>query len=146
MIRAFVDSSVLFSACLSTRGASHEIIRESLRGNVDLVISRLVLQEAKRNLAQKAPQAVLLFSQFLTAVSFEVVGPSKHEVLQAAAYTELKDAPIVAAAKKAQVDFLVSLDRRHLVGIQTLQQSSGLTIVLPETLLSRLRASQKAAA
>jgi len=145
MIRAFVDSSVLFSACLSTRGASHEIIRESERGNVDLVISRLVLQEAKRNLAQKAPQAVPLFSQFLTAVSFELVRPTKQEVLQAAAYTKLKDAPIVAAAKKAQVDFLVSLDRRHLVGIQILQKSSGLTIVLPETLLSRLRASQKAA-
>src|SRR6266487_2972413 len=104
MIRAFVDSSVLFSACLSTQGASHEIIRESLRGHVALVISRLVLKEAKRNLAQKAPQAVLLFTQLLTAISFQIVRPTKQEVLQAAAYTELKDAPIVAAAKKAQVD------------------------------------------
>src|SRR5947207_1823089 len=108
----FVDSSVLFSACLSTRGASQEIIRESLSSHVELVISRLVLKEAKRNLARKAPQAVPLFMQFLTAVAFEVVRPTKQEVLQAAAYTELKDAPIFAAAKKAQVDFLVSLDRR----------------------------------
>jgi hypothetical protein len=99
-----------------------------------------------QNLSQKAAQALPLFTQFLRAVSFEIVRPTKPEVLLAAAYTELKDAPIVAAAKKAHVDFLVSLDRRHLVGIESVQRHSGLTIVLPETLLSRLRAPQKAAA
>jgi len=96
----------------------------------------------------ESPPALPLLTQFLTAVSFEIVRPTKREVLLAAAYTELKDAPIVAAAKQAHVDYLVSLDRRHLVGLEIVRANSGLTIVLPEEFLSRLRSrtSHKAAA
>ncbi len=60
---------------------------------------------------------------------------TKDEVLQVAAYTVLKDAPIVAAAKRAEVDYLVSLDRRHLVGVEAVSEGSGLKIVLPDELL-----------
>jgi predicted nucleic acid-binding protein len=77
---------------------------------------------------------------------YDVVRPTKREVLLAATYTEVKDAPIVAAAKKAQVDYLVSLDRRHLVGREVVQNQSELMIVLPETLVSYLRSTRKAAA
>ncbi len=146
MIRAFIDTSVLFSACLSTRGASHEIIKESLRGSVELVISQLVLKEAQRNFAQKARQAVPLFTQFLSAVPFTIVRPTKQDVLEAATYTEFKDAPIVAAAKKAEVDYLVSLDRRHLVGIDAVQRQAGIPIILPEAFLQHLRVARKSAA
>jgi predicted nucleic acid-binding protein len=59
--------------------------------------------------------------------------------LQAAEYCALKDAPIVAAAKRAQVDYLVSLDRRHLVGVKEVAQRSGLKIVLPSELLEKIR-------
>ncbi len=63
--------------------------------------------------------------------------------MAAATYTFLKDAPIVAAAKKATVDYLVSLDRKHLVGVQEVAQGSGLTIVLPEALLDAIRRQQR---
>lgn len=42
-------------------------------------------------------------------------------------YTALKDGPIVAAAKRAQVDYLVSLNRRHLVGVAEVAQRSGVS-------------------
>jgi len=74
LIRAFIDASVLFSACYSSTGAS--------------------------------------------------------------IYTALKDAPIVAGAIKAQVDYLVSLDRRHLVDVPEVTRGSGLKIVLPAQLLA----------
>ena len=140
MIRAFIDASVLMAACLSSTGASREIILQSIRDNVSLVISDLVIQETERNLANKAPEALPAFHQFLDAVSFEIIRPTKQEVLQAAAYIALKDAPIVAAAKRAQVDYLVSLDRRHLVGLPEVAQQSGLNIVLPSQLLDEIRA------
>jgi predicted nucleic acid-binding protein len=79
------------------------------------------------------------FHQFLDAVSFGFVRPTKQQVLQAAAYIALKDAPIVAAAKRAQADYLVSLDRRHLVGLPDVAQKSGLNIVLPKQLLEEIR-------
>jgi hypothetical protein len=79
-----------------------------------------VIQETERNLANKAPETLPAFHQFLDAVSLEFVHPAKQQVLDAAAYIALKDAPIVTAAKRAQVDYLVSLDRRHLVGLPVL--------------------------
>jgi len=43
MIRAFVDVSVLFAATYSETGASREILRCAIRGEISLVISQLVL-------------------------------------------------------------------------------------------------------
>ena len=139
MIRAFIDASVLFAASLSPTGASREIIRQAVRGEVTLVASKLVYEEAEKNLADKAPEALPAFHQFLDTVPFETVRPSKRQVVQAAEYGALKDAPIVAAAKKAQVDYLVSLDRHHLVGVNEIAQRSGLKIVLPSELLEKIR-------
>jgi predicted nucleic acid-binding protein len=143
MIRAFVDASVFFSACYSETGASFEIFRECLIGNIDLVISHFVLEEVRRNLARKAPESFKHFDEFMENVQFHVVNPSKRAVLQAASYTELKDAPIVAAAKKSKADYLVSLDRQHLVEAPLVHEKSGLTIVLPEELLQHIRASRE---
>ena len=138
MTRVFIDASVLFSASLSPTGASREIIRLALRDQLTLVASRLVFEETERNLADKAPAALSAFEEFRDVVPFEFVRPTKRQVLQAASYTALKDAPIVAAAKRAKVDYLVSLDRRHLVGVPEVEKRSGLKIVLPENLLEKL--------
>ena len=72
-------------------------------------------------------------------VPFETVHPSKEQALGAAQYTAVKDALIVAAAKRARADYLVSLDRRHLVGIPDVARGSGLRIVLPQQLLEEVR-------
>jgi len=139
MIRVFVDASVLIAASYSPTGASREIIRQAIRGNVTLIASELVLEETRENLRAKAPEALVSLEQILYIVPFELVQPTEQQVLQAASYTALKDAPIVAAAKRARVDYLVSLDRRHLVGVPEVAQRSGLKIVLPEELLKEIR-------
>ena len=68
MIRAFIDASVLFAASLSPTGASREIIRQALRGRVTLVASKLVYEETEKSLADKAPEALSAFHQFLDTV------------------------------------------------------------------------------
>jgi predicted nucleic acid-binding protein len=68
MTRAFIDASVLFAASLSPTGASREIIRQAVRGEVALVASRLVFEETEENLADKAPEALSAFHQFLDTV------------------------------------------------------------------------------
>jgi predicted nucleic acid-binding protein len=139
MIRAFIDSSVLIAASYSPSGASREIIRQALRGTITLVISNLVLEETEENLATKAPKALPAFQQFLNVVPLELIRPTKRQVLHAAQYTAIKDAPIVAAARRARVDYLISLDRRHLVGVPEVARRSGLRIVLPEKFLEEIR-------
>ena len=74
-----------------------------------------------------------------SVVPFELVRPTKRQVLQAASYTVLKDAAIVDAAKRAKVDYLVSLDRRHLVGVPEVEMRSGLEIVLPKEFVEMIR-------
>jgi hypothetical protein len=102
------------------------------------VVSQLVLEEVERNLADKAPEALPAFQQLREILPFELVRPTKRQVLEAAVYTALKDAPIVAAAQRGRVDYLVSLDRRHLVGIPKVVEHSGLRIVLPQALLDEI--------
>ena len=139
MIRVFLDTSVLFAAAYSETGASREIIRQAIRGAVGLVTSPLVLEEARRNLQAKAPEVLSDLDHLCEAVGFEIVRPTKRDIKGAMQYIVPKDAPIIAAAKHAQVDFLVSLDRRHLVGHSDIAQRSGLKIVLPDELLEELR-------
>jgi predicted nucleic acid-binding protein len=79
MIRAFIDASVLFSACLSSTGASREVMRYAIREDVTLVASELVFEEVRRNLATKAPEALPLLEIFLDTVPFETVTPSEAE-------------------------------------------------------------------
>ncbi len=143
MTRAFIDASVLFAASYSSAGASREIIRLAFQGEVQLVISDDVLREAEKNLALKYPIAVAVLHEVVEALPLDEVVPTAEEVQQAASYTAAKDAPIVAAAKKAGVDYLVSLDRRHLVGIPQVAQRSGLRIVLPEEFLAEIRRRER---
>ena len=140
MIRVFLDASVLFSAALSPTGASREILLRGIRREVELLASDLVLEEVRRNLAAKCPDRLHDLDDLLEAMPLRFVNPHRRQVIAAATYTELKDAPIVAAAQQARADYLVSLDRAHLVGVMGVATGSGLQIVLPSTLLVLLRA------
>ncbi|HEY4691559.1 MAG TPA: PIN domain-containing protein [Anaerolineae bacterium] len=110
MSRLFFDSSVLFSAAYSTRGHAYDLIGMAIRRELTAVISALVLTETRRNLAESAPEYLALLDYILNNVPFELVRPTRREVVAATQYTALKDAPIVAAARKAKIDFLVTLD------------------------------------
>lgn len=62
--RVFVDSSVLYAASLSARGPASELVLRGIRGEVELMLSPLVLDETRRNLTDKAPQALTAFDIF----------------------------------------------------------------------------------
>lgn len=139
MIRAFVDASVLFAACYSETGASREILRYASRDEVTLIISDVVIEEARRNLGKKAPRAMPSLDQLLESTPFDIVEATHEQVLRAYEYTELKDAPIVAAAIRAGAAYLISLDREHLVGVPEVAMHSGIIIVLPGSFLQIIK-------
>ena len=78
---AFLDASVLFSVAYSKSGASREIIRLGIQGEIQLVISDLVSNEALLNLKKKAPEVVPNLLTLFSVVPFRMVRPSKKEVL-----------------------------------------------------------------
>jgi predicted nucleic acid-binding protein len=133
MKRLFIDSSVLFSAAYSSRGHARDLIIMAAREEVILVVSPLVLEETRRNLGESAPETVGLFDLLVQTIPFEIVQPTKEEVLEAARVVVLKDAPILAAAKTSRVDLLVTLDRKHLLDKPMLVQYLGVKIVTPKT-------------
>jgi len=133
MKRLFIDSSVLFSAIYSSRGHARDLLLMATRGEVGLILSELVIEEVRRNLTDIAPESVEVFHFFLNLIPFEIANPSREEVQEAAGYTVLKDAPILAAARKSQADMLVTLDRKHLLDKPELENYFGMPIVTPKT-------------
>ena len=117
-------------------------MRKAAAGLLTIVLSDYVIKEIRHALERKAPASLADFEEFLANTSYETAKPSRREVLAVAEYTELKDAPVVAAAIKAEADYLVSLDRRHLVGQAVVAEKSGLRILLPGDLLHLLRSDE----
>jgi len=139
-MRIFLDASVLFSAAYSASGASREIIRRGILGELQLVVSVWVVEEARRNLQAKAPGAVGQLDILLEAAAPHTAKPTETQIRSAMAYIAAKDAPVVAAARAANADHLVSLDRKHMVDVPGIEAASGLSILLPGGLLQKLRA------
>lgn len=139
MILTFIDSSVLFAASYSSTGASREILRLAILDKIRLVISNHVTKEVGRNLERKAPHILREYKKFIENVPFRYIKPTKQDIENAASCVELKDAPILAAARKSHADYLVSLDRRHLVGVTKVQECAEVEILLPQDLLHILR-------
>lgn len=139
MSKVFLDTSVLFSAVYSQQGAARDLIRIAIQGKVELVVSALVLEETERNIVKKASHKLETYKTFVNTVGFTVIDdPTKEEVAAALVYTVLKDAPIVAAAIKAQPDYLATYDRKDLLDPPQVTAQSGLNIVTPDVVVNAL--------
>ena len=135
--RAFVDSSSVMAACLSSTGAAYDLLEAGQRGQVALIVSQHVLLETERNLYRKAPHGLREFWERRN--QFELVNPTPELVDEIALHIEPKDAPIVAAAIAARSDYLVTYDRRHLLSHAALiRHLYQIETVEPAVLLARL--------
>lgn len=136
LVKVFVDSSVLFAAALSAKGSARELILHAIKGEFSLYISPLVLEEVKRNLTRKAPAALPAFDSFRNLFT-HIVDPATPLVRRVAEVVEVKDAPIVAAAMTAAVDYLASYDQKHLLKQKDIILTTfGVVVVTPDEVLN----------
>ena len=56
MQRLFLDSSVLFAAAYPRTGHARDLVLMAVRGEITVVVSHLVLEETRRNLAESIPE------------------------------------------------------------------------------------------
>jgi predicted nucleic acid-binding protein len=61
MLKLFIDSSVLVSACISAKGAAREIIRLAIRHQVEIVTSLYAFDETEINLNQKSARSLTAY-------------------------------------------------------------------------------------
>jgi putative PIN family toxin of toxin-antitoxin system len=130
-IKVFIDTNVLIAGVNSLTGASATLLDLCESGVLQMVVSRQVLTEADRNFAAKFPQWVGRFRQFIHNLTpLMVEDPTSESMAMAATIVDRKDAPILAAAQNANVDFLITLDKRHFLNPKA-RQKVRLKVVSP---------------
>lgn len=136
--RVFLDSNVIFSGLYSSQGPPGMILERFIQGEFRVVISQQVLEEVVRTVANKLPEALPALRRLLESAPPEICeDPTPEEVAGWAEAINPEDAPILAAAVAAQVDYLVTGDN-HFFEKPDIAERAGLRIVAPAQFLERL--------
>ncbi|MEA3460118.1 MAG: PIN domain-containing protein [Chloroflexota bacterium] len=139
--KVFMDSSSLFAGVASRSGASRAILTLAEIGLLRIVVCQQVLDETRRNLQGKAPEAIPYFEQITSALNLEIVDyPSAEDVAKCKGMIRhVDDAPILAAAINAAPDRLITLDIRHFIDDPRVARESGLVIQTPSQFMVEIR-------
>lgn len=132
-VKVFVDSSVLFTAVNSPTGGSAKLF--TLK-QLQLATSKVVLGEVERNVKKKLHSYHLERMVFLAdkmAVLEQI--PDETLIERAREVIVEKDAVILAEAKQAQTDFLVTLDKKHFLQPAVSKFLKPKKVVTPKMLL-----------
>lgn len=111
-LRVAVDANVLIAGFGWPRWP-YEVLRHAERGDFTLVLSPLVIDEARRRLEKHLPTAVDDFALFLASVAYvEAPVATQAEVdANADLVRQKKDVPIALSVQAAHVDYFVTYDR-----------------------------------
>ncbi|MBI4637622.1 MAG: PIN domain-containing protein [Candidatus Rokubacteria bacterium] len=129
-----VDADVLIAGPLSRTGASHAILVLGELGLLRLVLPEAAVEEVRRNLAAKLPEAAPLFQEFLHTVPVQIHRPTPRDRERARDLADPKDVPILAAAIGAGARLLVTHNVRHF------RSGEGVRVLRPRTLIEEARA------
>jgi hypothetical protein len=102
----------------------------------------VVLEETERDLARKAPAALLVFHTLREVLVAQQVEPTQAQLQEVidSGIVALKDAPIVAGAIRAEADYLASHDERHLLRrSEEIKARFGVNVVPPHEVQAIIR-------
>ncbi len=129
----FLDSSALFAGVVSPDGAARVLLLLAEVGLVTVTVSEQVVAETERAVARRVPQALPYYREALRSTGLRIVrDPSPEEV---EAHRDIiahqADVPIVVAAMRADVDYLVTLNHQHFIDDSDVAVRLGLHIGAP---------------
>lgn len=132
-IKIFLDSSVIISALISAEGASRQVLTLCEAVIAKGIISNKVIEEINRVIEVKLPEIQADFDELMGRSKFEIIKKIPPDLLRKAEgwISDLNDAPILAAAKLADADVLLTLDIRHFIRDPGVSKKSGLKIMTP---------------
>ena len=147
MIRAFLDTNVLFSAILTGSGSPRQLLRLAAAGAFEPCISEQVLRELAevfarpraRKLLGKAYSRKELITILSDLTEGMVVNFGDVEETERVP-GDPKDNHVLSAAVQMQVDYLVSGDTKHLLPLRNDPglRALGIRIVTPRELVDIL--------
>jgi len=140
--RLFLDSSALLAGAASETGAARALLVLAEAEHIDLIVSEQVIAESERVLARKLPRALPAFRPLTLAARLSIVrDPAPEEVVaHRGLIAHVPDLPVLLAAMKACVDYLVTFNRIHFLDDPEVAAKSGLRIGSPADALDWLRA------
>lgn len=120
--QVFLDTSALFAAVLSATGGARQLFKLGEAGVITLWVGPTVLAEMDAVLTRKSSGSKGALALLLDRAKVQI-GPAPAPAMQAQAQAvvtyppdaDVATASVVAEALSAQVNYLVSLDRQHLV-------------------------------
>jgi predicted nucleic acid-binding protein len=134
-MRIFLDANILFSAAKS-KGAVRQLLEQLIRAGHDCCVDGYVLEEARRNLALKAPQGLTVLEALLVEMHLAPAQPGD-ATLEAALTLPENDRPVLAAAIRQRCAALVTGDRTHF-GRHYDKTVHGVTIHSPRSIAETL--------
>ena len=132
--RVFLDTSALLAGLNSPTGAAGTILAACAKGVCVPVVSGQVVEEAERNITAKFPKLYGPWISFLLIPPEGAPEPTLQEIHKAYDSIKTSDAPILAAAKKARPDALVTWDVKHFLK-ETVKADTDFPILKPEEFL-----------
>jgi uncharacterized protein len=134
-MRLFLDANILFSAAKSA-GAVRQLLDLLVQERHECWANTYVLEEARRNLAAKAPDRQIFLDALLGPI--RVAGTHSHvSSTQALLSLPEKDRPVLAAAIQLKCGALVTGDRQHFGHLYG-QTIEGVVIHSPRSLMESL--------
>lgn len=135
MIKIFLDASVIIAAMLSPTGGSAKVIKLGQLGVWAQITSQSVVDEVKDH-TEKIGKSVVEIDQFIKKHS--VIVRKRMTKLEIKPFIELvdeSDAHLIAGSKLTGADFLVTLDKKHLLKEDIKNKFKPLKIVNPQEFL-----------
>lgn len=141
MTKIFFDSSVLFSALYSKRGASYALVCFIKRKKIIGIITETVIAEVMSNVNKLPTHTDDSIEQFIAESGFLVRRYiTVSEIEPYVAVVEEKDAHVIAGALITRCEYLVTLDKKHIdTRVVKNFVKDRLSVVSPQEMLSRIR-------
>ena len=126
----FFDASVLVAGAHSPRGGSALLLDACRLGGFTAQTTFLIIMEALHTLERVFPRRSLArFYTYLAEIDWKILPvPPAEELQEYSSLIDPKDAHVLAAAVEGGSEFLLTLDRRHILACREAVEKAGLSI------------------
>jgi len=134
-VKVFFNSDALIAGSASTHGAAFLLLQLSELGLIQGFTSHTVIEECRKNLQKKLPDALPKFEKIISHTLKVVDNPARRQTAKYHKMAHEKDLPILGAALKTNAQFLVTFNTKDFY----VEPELGLIILEPGELLKRIR-------
>ena len=143
-MRVFFDASVIIAALLSPNGGSSQLLKYIKLGKIVGITSQTVIEEIlEEDKSPRLKKTKAEIEKFIAQSTLVVRKPiSAPEIEPYQDLVDIEDAHLVAGANLTHCQYLVTLDKKHLLRPDIQKRFLPLKIISPKELLEEIILAQ----